>query len=81
MFNMPSPPLQMDSWPKRLETLIAYLFVILEKIGTIFILVYQSNFQMSQPIINKVFYFNNKKAQQKIKNFQNIFNKKINFTV
>ena len=28
--------------------------------------------------MNKVFYFNNKKTQEKIKNFQNIFDKKNN---
>ena len=43
-------------------------------------LAYQSYFQMSQPIINKVFYFDNEKAQEKIKNFKNIFDKKNNFT-
>ena len=31
--------------------------------------------------MNKVFYFNNIKLQEKIKIFQNIFDKKINFTL
>ena len=31
--------------------------------------------------MNKVLYFNNKKTQDKIKTFQNIFDKKINFTL
>ena len=35
---------------------------------------------MFHHIMNKVFYFNNKKTQQKIKNFENIFVKKINFS-
>ena len=36
---------------------------------------------MSQPILNKAFYFNNNKDRKRYKYFQNIFDKKINFTL